>query len=88
MREAELAVLEQIRRIAREELGIEREPAPDDELVRDLGLDSVTLIQLAVAVEDHFRVALLDPDATRARTVRDVVALVIDARAHSPRVTP
>ena len=81
MSDAELSILEEIQRIARQELGRERTLSPDDDLTRDLDLDSLERIQLAVAIEDRFRVALSQPDAARARTVGEVIRLVLDARA-------
>ena len=69
-------ILDEIRRIARDELGFERRFAPADDLVLDLGLDSLELIELAVALEDRFRVVLGSP-----RTVADVVRAIRKARA-------
>jgi len=78
---SETEILSEIRRIARDELGLERELAPEDDLARDLGLDSVQRIELAVALEDRFRVALEHPDAAQARTVGDVVNLIARAKS-------
>jgi acyl carrier protein len=78
---SETEILSEIRRIAREELGLERAIAPADDLTADLGLDSLQRIELAVALEDRFRVALQNPDAAQARTVGDVVHLIQKARA-------
>ncbi len=49
-----------------------------------LGLDSLAVIQLQVALEERFDVALpdlLDGDPARPRAVRDVVALVASLTA-------
>jgi len=88
MSDAENTILDQIRRIARDELRREREISPDDDLTRDLGLDSLERIQLAVAIEDQFRVALLQPDAARARTIGELVRLVVDAMAGAAAGAP
>lgn len=69
-------VLEEIRRVCREELELEREIQLDDELVGDLELDSMGLIVVAVAVENRFRVKLDEGDAEQLRRVRDVAELV------------
>ena len=53
-----------------------REVALDDRLSEDLGLDSVGLLTLAVAVEDHFRICLEPEDEARIRTVGDLVRTV------------
>jgi acyl carrier protein len=73
-------VLREIGRVLREELALSREPLPEDDLVRDLQLDSVGLLTLVVGLEDRFRVALKEEDAGAVRTVGDLVALVLRRR--------
>jgi acyl carrier protein len=70
----------EIRRVLREELGLARDPRPEDDLVTDLQLDSVGLLTLVVALEDRFRIALAEEDAASVRTVRDLAALVAERR--------
>ena len=69
-------VLAEIRRVTRDELGLDRVPEAGDDLVTDLLLDSMMLLTLAVALEDRFRVKLHDEDAARVRTVGELCALV------------
>ena len=69
-------VLVEIRRVVRDELGLGVVPQPEHDLLLDLQLDSVSLLTLAVALEDRFRVKLHDEDAARVRTVSDLVRLV------------
>jgi len=66
----------EIRRVLRDELGLSREVRPDDDLVSDLQLDSVSLLTLVVGLEDRFRIALEEQDAAAVRTVRDLAGLV------------
>ncbi len=73
-------VLGEIGRVLREELGMQREVRPGDELLRDLQLDSVGLLTLVVDLEDHFRVALKEEDAAVIRTVAELAALVLRRR--------
>jgi len=73
-------VLGEIGRVLREELGMQREVRPGDDLVRDLQLDSVGLLTLVVDLEDHFRVALKEEDAAVIRTVAELAALVLRRR--------
>lgn len=68
--------LEEIRRVAAEELDLPRAPAPGDDLVLDLHLDSVGLLTLVVALENRFRIRLEEQDAAQVRTVADLIALV------------
>jgi acyl carrier protein len=68
--------LAEIRRVLREELGLAREVRPEDDLVSDLQLDSVSLLTLVVGLEDRFRIALEEQDAASVRTVLDLATLV------------
>lgn len=74
-------VLDELRRVARRELELDRAVEPNDELIDDLHLDSVASLTLVVALEDRFRVRLDDADANRVRTVLDLVRLVEKRRA-------
>jgi acyl carrier protein len=77
LREREIAL--EIRRIAREELGLDAEPADDEELAARL--DSLALLSLVVAVEDRFRVLLDEADAVGTRSLADLARLVASKRA-------
>jgi acyl carrier protein len=81
--EREAAVVREILRIAREELRVEGEPAPDEPLAARL--DSLALLALVVAVEDRFHVVLADDDAATTRTLADLARLVV-ARAPADRL--
>lgn len=73
----EAEVLETIRSIARAELELERPVQPQDDLLADLGLDSLGLTVLAVGLENRFRVKLSQEDAVGLRTVADLASLVV-----------
>jgi acyl carrier protein len=70
-------VLEEIARILSEVLGLARPPAPSLDLSRDLALDSLAQLTLAVALEDRFRVRLREEDAGEVRTLGDLAGLVV-----------
>jgi acyl carrier protein len=70
-------VTAEIARVLRDELGLSREVKPGDDLVTDLQLDSVGLLTLVVGLEDRFRVALAEEDASRVRTVAELATLVV-----------
>ena len=65
-------VLQFIRALARSELEISRPIGPDDDLLKDLALDSLSLTVLAVGLENRFRVKLTEADAEGVRTVGDL----------------
>jgi acyl carrier protein len=69
-------ILEEIRRIARTDLGLPFAVEPGHELVRDLRLDSMTGIVLAVGLEDRFRIILSESDTAGLATVADLVERV------------
>jgi acyl carrier protein len=70
----EAAVAREILRLARDELAIAAEPAPDEPLAGRL--DSLQLLSLVVAVEDRFHVILSDDDAQGTRSLEDLARLV------------
>jgi acyl carrier protein len=71
----EAAVAAEIVRLAGDDLMVNGElPGPDEPLARRL--DSLRLLALVVAVEDHFRVILTDDDAAQAHTLTDLARLV------------
>jgi len=76
-------VLAEIRRIAVEELELSRAPELSDELIRDLKLDSISLITLAAGLENRFRVKLSEGDASDVVTVADLAALVLRRTAEA-----
>jgi acyl carrier protein len=74
---SETEVLDTIRSIARTELELEQPVEPGDDLLADLGLDSLGLTILAVGLENRFRVRLSQEDAVGLRTVSDLTKLVV-----------
>lgn len=69
-------ILAGIAAAAKKELGYGGELRPEMSLVEDLQLDSIRLLSLAMAVEDHFRIALDAEDEGGINRVADLVALV------------
>src|SRR5439155_23040290 len=54
----------------------------------DLGLDSLAVADLAVAVEERFGVRLVDADVASLQTVGDVVSAAVRSFAPRPRIPP
>lgn len=73
LREFEIAA--EIRRIAREELGLEEELSD----VADLAgrLDSLALLSLVVAVEDRWSFRITEEDALGAKSLLDLARVVV-----------
>ncbi|WP_370458890.1 phosphopantetheine-binding protein [Aggregicoccus sp. 17bor-14] len=79
----EQEVLAEIRRIAAEELEWTRPVQPQDDLLRDLQLDSLGLTVLAVGLENRFRVRLTEEDSAGVLTVQDLMRLVATRTAET-----
>src|SRR5512134_1538870 len=62
-------------------------PTLDSQLERDLGIDSLTGVELGLRIEQALGVRLPDATLTEARTPRDLVAAVLRATgaAHVPQ---
>jgi acyl carrier protein len=50
------------------------EPAPDSELMADLGFDSLQVLELVGELEDHFKIAVPLNSLTHIRTVGQIAA--------------
>ncbi len=86
MAELESKVVEEIRRILREELEWKGSVEPSQDLLKDLQLDSLGLTVLAVGLENRFRVKLSEEDAVGLATVEDLAKLVVARVAATPEV--
>jgi acyl carrier protein len=80
----EAAVALEIRRLAREELGLQGAFDDGDELAARL--DSLALLSLVVAVEDRFRLKIGEDDAATTRSLTDLARLVV--RRGEPAALP
>ena len=69
-------ILDVMRRIFRTELDYSGPVEVYHDLQRDLRVDSLNAVILAVALEDHFRVRLGQEDTLGVMTVADLVACV------------
>jgi len=70
----EAAVAAEIRRLARDDLGLDAAVGDGEELAGRL--DSLALLSLVVAVEDRFRVRVGEADAAHLRSLADLACFV------------
>lgn len=69
-------------RLLVDHLGVDEEDVTSAaRLADDLRADSLDLIEITMAVEHEFGVEICDDDARACKTVRDIVALVLQSRA-------
>ena len=57
---------------------------PETRLHEDLGIDSLAMIDLAVAIEDTFHIRVPDETAERFRTVADLTLFLDRTRPETP----
>ena len=53
-----------------------REIKPEDNLLGDLGFDSLDYIEIAMSIEDEFNIDISDDELEKINTVQDVINLV------------
>lgn len=68
---------EKVKEIIIEQLDItEEECVPDAAFIDDLGADSLDIVELIMAMEDHFGLEISDDDLAKIRTVRDITEYI------------
>jgi acyl carrier protein len=70
----DMAVLEKVKSIIVEQLGVEEEEVKlEASFIDDLGADSLDIVELVMALEEEFELEIPDEDAEKIRTVGDAV---------------
>lgn len=73
-------ILEKIKDIMEEELGKDRnEVMLESDIIKDLGLDSLDIVTLIMAVEDEYGFTADDDEIVNLKTVGDVVKYIENA---------
>lgn len=68
-------------------LGVEdKQLTPESRLIEDLGADSLTLIEISMALEDRFSLSLPDDQLERVQSVSDIFELLAEMlQSQNPR---
>lgn len=53
------------------------QPGAETRLVEDLGYDSLRLVELGLALEEHFGLTLAEPESLRVETLADVERVAV-----------
>ena len=70
-------MFEEICKILGEQLGIAPETIrPEQEVVKDLGADSLDVVELMMALEDEHGITLPEEDIEKVKTVQDIVDIM------------
>ena len=68
---------EEIKAVIVEQLNItEEECVPEAAFIDDLGADSLDIVELIMAMEDHFGLEISDDDLAKIRTVKDITEYI------------
>jgi len=72
-----MTVEEQVKKIIVEQLNVtEEECVIEASFVDDLGADSLDLVELVMAMEDHFGIEISDDELMKIRTIQDAVTYI------------
>ena len=70
-------VFEKVREILCDQLEIDPDEVTlDTDLVKDLGADSLDLVDVVMSLEDEFDKEIPDEDVENIKTVRDIVSYI------------
>ena len=69
--------MEKVVTLLSEQLGVDKDKInAGSDVVKDLGADSIDVVQLLMAMEDEFGVTVTEDDASTLKTVEDIVSLI------------
>lgn len=69
--------MEKVVTLLSEQLGVNKDTInADSDVVKDLGADSIDVVQLLMAMEDEYGVTVTEDDAGNLKTVGDIVSLI------------
>ncbi len=72
-----MAVLDRVKEIIAEQLGVKKEEVTDSaKFIDDLGADSLDTVELVMALEEEFGVEIPDEDAEKMATVGEAIKYI------------
>ncbi len=75
--ETEEIMLEKVSKLLAEQLNVAEEAVtPEKEIIKDLGADSLDIVELMMALEDEYGVTLPDDEVVDVKTVQDIVDML------------
>ena len=81
---AVMATFEQVKKIVKEQLGVEEDEIQmSSTFVDDLGADSLDIVELIMAFEEEFNIEIPDEKAEKIKTVEDVVKYIDEQQSNA-----
>ncbi len=72
-----MAILDEVKEVIVQQLNVDAaQVKPEAEFVKDLGADSLDVVELVMALEEKFDIEIPDEQAEKISTVGDVVAYI------------
>ncbi len=72
-----MSTFDKIKEMIVDKLGIsEDKVTPESEIVKDLGADSLDLVEMLLSLEENFGVTIEDDQTENIKTVQDIVDLI------------
>lgn len=70
-------IFEKLKAIAVNDIGIDADKVkPESDIIKELGLDSLDIVDMLMKVEETFGVTIDDSDVVELKTVADVVRFI------------
>ena len=70
-------MFEKVREMLAKQLNIKPEVIkPESDVVKDLGADSLDVVELLISLEDNYGVSLPEDDVVNVKTVQDIVNML------------
>ena len=72
-----MEVYDKVVSLLSEQLGIDKNRiTPDSDIVKDLGADSLDVVQMLMSMEEEYGITVSEDDAANLKTVRDIVNIL------------
>ena len=70
-------MFEKVREMLAKQLNIKPEVIkPESDVVKDLGADSLDVVELIISLEDNYGVSIPEDDVVNVKTVQDIVNML------------
>lgn len=70
-------IFNKVAELLSEQLGISKsEIALDSDVIKDLGADSLDVVQLLMSLEEDFGITVSEEEASNLKTVEDIIKLI------------
>ena len=70
-------IFEKLKAIAVNQIGIDEDKVkPESDIIKDLGADSLDVVELLISLEDDYGISIPEDDIVNVKTVQDIVDMI------------